>query len=157
MRLAADANVLLSAVLGGRARLILSSPQIEEILTVASIMTVVEEYAGLLARKKRLAEDLVLLAVAALPVTIVNRERYAATVPEAMTRIGQRDPDDAELQALALTFNLPIWSNDQDFEGTGVCRFTTQVLLQQLKLYRTNLWPSRPRFQSARLSGGSWR
>ena len=38
MRLAADANVLLSAVLGGRARLVLETPQVGEILTVEQIM-----------------------------------------------------------------------------------------------------------------------
>ena len=56
MRLAADANVLLSAVLGGRARLILESPRVDEILTVEEVVREVEEYAGLLARKKRLAK-----------------------------------------------------------------------------------------------------
>ncbi len=134
MRLAADANVLLSAVLGGRAKLILESPQIDEILTVEPIMAEVEEYAGLLARKKRLAEDLVLLAVGALPVTIVGRADYAAAIPEAMKRIGQRDPDDAELLALALTFNIPVWSNDKDFEGTGIAWLSTEALLRQLHL-----------------------
>jgi len=134
VRLAADANVLLSAVLGGRARLILHSTQIEEILTVESILAEVEEYASLLARKKRLAEDLVLLAVAAMPLRVVGRADYAASIPEAMKRIGPRDPDDAELLALALTFQVPVWSNDQDFEGTGVGRFTTEDLLRQLGL-----------------------
>jgi hypothetical protein len=38
--------------LGGRARLILESPQVDEVLTVAQIMAEVEEYAGFLARKK---------------------------------------------------------------------------------------------------------
>ena len=132
MRLAADANVLLSAVLGGRARLILENPQVDEILTVEQIMAEVEEYAGLLARKKRLAEDLVLLAVGALPVTVVGRTDYAAEIPEAKKRIEQRDPDDVELLALALAFNIPVWSNDNDFEDTGVQWLTTEKLLQQL-------------------------
>ena len=132
MRLAADANVLLSAVLGGRARLILESPQVDQILTVEQIMAEVEEYAGLLARKKRLAEDLVLLAVGALPVTVVGRTDYAAAIPEATKRIEHRDPDDVELLALALAFNIPVWSNDNDFEGTGVHWLTTEKLLQQL-------------------------
>ena len=132
MRLAADANVLLSAVLGGRARLILENPQIDEILTVEQIMAEVEEYAGLLARKKRLAEDLVLLAVGALPVTVVERTDYAAAIPEAKKRIERRDPDDVELLALALAFNIPVWSNDNDFEDAGVQWLTTEKLLQQL-------------------------
>jgi len=132
VRLAADANVLLSAVLGGRARLILENPQVDEILTVEQIMAEVEEYAGLLARKKRLAEDLVLLAVGALPVTVVGGTDYAAEIPEAKKRIEQRDPDDVELLALALAFNIPVWSNDNDFEDTGVQWLTTEKLLQQL-------------------------
>jgi hypothetical protein len=38
VRLAADANVLLSAFLGGRERLVLESPQVDEILTVEQVM-----------------------------------------------------------------------------------------------------------------------
>ena len=134
MRLAADANVLLSAVLGGRARLVLETPQVDEILTVEQIMAEVEEYAGLLARKKRLSEDLVLLAVGALPVTIVGQAAYAEAIPEAKKRIGERDPDDIELLALTLAFNVPVWSNDKDFEGTGVAWLTTEKLLRRLGL-----------------------
>jgi predicted nucleic acid-binding protein len=137
VRLAADANVLLSAVLGGRARLVLETPQVDEILTVEQIMAEVEEYAGLLARKKRLSEDLVLLSVAALPVTVVGPAAYAAAIPEAKKRIGQRDPDDIELLALALAFDVPVWSNDKDFEGTGVGWLTTEKVLRQLGLAET--------------------
>jgi predicted nucleic acid-binding protein len=124
--------VLLSAVLGGRARLALETPQVDEIPTVAQIMAEVEEYAGLLARKKHLSEDLVLLSVAALPVTVIEPAAYAAAIPEAKKRIGQRDPDDIELLALALAFDVPVWSNDKDFEGTGVEWLTTEKLLRQL-------------------------
>jgi predicted nucleic acid-binding protein len=137
VRLAADANVLLLAVLGGRARLILESPQVDEISTVEQIMAEVEEYAGFLARKKRLSVDLVLLAAAASPVTVVPRAAYAAAIPEAKKRIGQRDPDDIELLALALAFNVPVWSNDKDFEGPGVGWLTTKKLLRQLGLTET--------------------
>jgi predicted nucleic acid-binding protein len=132
VRLAADANVLLSAVLGGRARLIVEHPQVEEILTVEQIVGEVEEYAGFLARKKRLAVDVVLLAVAALPVTVVEPARYAAAIPEARRRIAQRDPDDVELLALALTFNIPVWSNDKDFDDVSVEWLRTEELLRKL-------------------------
>jgi predicted nucleic acid-binding protein len=118
--------------LGGRAKLIHENPQVDEILTVEQIIAEVEEYAGLLARKMRLAEDLVLLAVGALPVTVVGRTGYAAAIPDAKKRIEQRDPDDVELLALALAFNIPVWSNDNDFEDAGVQWLTTEKLLQQL-------------------------
>ena len=116
MKLAADANVLLAAVLGGRAGLILGSPQIEEIVTAETTFAEVEEYAVVLAKKKRLPADLLLLAVASLPVTIVEPEAYARSVSEAKRRIGRRDPDDVDILALAIQFQIPVWSNDKDFE-----------------------------------------
>ncbi len=132
MRLAGDANVLLAAVLGGRASLILSHPQIEEVLTTEVNLAEVEEYALLLAEKKRLRGDLLLLAVASLPVTVVERSEYSTSLPEARRRIGLRDPDDAELLALALHHKIPIWSNDRDFEELRVELFTTEDLLRHL-------------------------
>jgi predicted nucleic acid-binding protein len=132
VRLAADANVLLSADLGGRARLVLESPRVKEILTVQQVIAEVEEYASLLARKRRLAEDLVLLAVGALPITIVGQSDYAAAIPDATKRMGPRDPDDIELLALAIAFSIAVWSNDNDFENAGVPWLTTEKLLQEL-------------------------
>ena len=136
MNLAADANVLLSAVIGGRARLALNHPEIEEIITTEHTFAEVEEYAKILAGKKRLPSDILLLAVAALPVTIVSRAQYARSVPEATNRIGRRDPDDVELLALVLQFDVPIWSNDKDFEGLRVDLFTTERLLRRLGIIR---------------------
>jgi predicted nucleic acid-binding protein len=115
VKLAADANVLLAAVLGGRARMILGSPNVEEILTAQSTFAEVEEYAVVLGRKKRLPIDLLLLAVASQPVTIVEPEAYASSISEAKRRIGRRDPDDVDILALAIQFRVPIWCNDKDF------------------------------------------
>jgi len=53
-------------------------------------------------------------------------------VPEAMRRIGRRDPDDVDLLAVALHLQLPVWSNDKDFEGLAVDLFTTERLLRRL-------------------------
>jgi len=132
MRIAADANVLLSAVLGGQAGRILKHPAVKEILTAEAVFTEVQEYAVKLAREKRLSMDMMVLAVATLPVTILEREVYAAKVPEAQRRIGCRDPEDVELLALALHLRVPVWSNDNDFEDAGVEWYTTAELLQKL-------------------------
>ena len=82
MRLVADANVLLSAVIGGRAGLVLRHSGIAEVLTPSFTL-------------------------------------------EAQRRIGDRDPEDADVLALALHLRVPVWSNDRDFERTGVERYTT--------------------------------
>jgi len=133
VKLAADANVLLAAVLGGRARLILgNTEEIEEIVTAETTFAEVEEYAVVLARKRRLPRDLLLLAVASLPVTIVEREAYADSISEAKRRIGRRDPDDVDILALAIQFHIPVWSNDRDFEGSGVQWYATEYLLRKL-------------------------
>ena len=48
-----------------------------------------------------------------------------------MERIGKLDPDDAPLLALALALDIPVWSNDGDFEGTGVELLTSSRIMQQ--------------------------
>ena len=135
MRLAADANVLLSAVLGGRAKLLLEVPNLE-VFTSEATFAEVQEYAAHLAGKKGLPRDLVLLAVATLPVTLVESDAYAAAIPEASRRIGHRDPDDVEILAVALHLQVPIWSNDRDFEDAGVEWYTTAQLLKRLRASR---------------------
>jgi predicted nucleic acid-binding protein len=135
VKLVADANVLLSAVLGGRAKVVLSHPKIEGIFTTEVTLSEVEEYVILLARKRRLSLDTLLLAVATLPVSVVERETYARAVVQARRLIGQRDPDDIEILALALHLKIPLWSNDNDFRDTGVEWYTTAELLQRLGIH----------------------
>ncbi len=132
MRLVPDANVLLSAVVGGRARDVLSHSSVEAVLTTSATSAEVQEYLSHLAEKRRIPLDTVLLAAAALPVTIVDREEYADRITEATKRLGARDPDDVELPALALHLGLPVWSNDKDFEDAGVRWYTTAQLLKKL-------------------------
>jgi len=134
VRLVADANTLLSAVLGGRAKLIVEHPKVEEVLTAAPTFGEVEEYVPVLARKKRIPTELLLLTLAALPVTVIDTPRYSSSLARARKLIGSRDPDDIDILALALHLRLPLWSNDRDFEGTGVQLLTTEALLRQLRI-----------------------
>lgn len=94
MRLAADANVPLSAVIGGRAKAVLEHPSVVEVFAAETTLAEVQEYAGQLAGRKSLSLDVVLMAVAPLPVKVVGREAYEKSVPEAKWRIGRRDPED---------------------------------------------------------------
>ena len=128
MKLAADANVLLSALIGGQAKRVLRHPKAEQLLTTEAILAEVQEYAPQLPRKRGLALDLVLLAAATLPVTAVARSVYSAKLSEARRRIGRRDADDVEILALALHSDLPVWSNDNDFEDAGTVWYTTARL-----------------------------
>jgi predicted nucleic acid-binding protein len=132
VRLVADANVLLSAVLGGGAARVLRHPRVEAVLAAAPVLEEVHEYAVSLARKKRLQVDTVLTAVVSLPVIVVDRSAYVGSIREAERRIAKRDPDDVETLALAIRLGIPVWSNDDDFKGTGVTWYTTARLLAAL-------------------------
>jgi predicted nucleic acid-binding protein len=79
VRLVADANVLLSAVIGGRAVRALRHNEVEQVLTPTTAYDEVFEYLPSLAKKKRLDLDTLLLACAALPVTVVERSEYKAS------------------------------------------------------------------------------
>ena len=135
MKIAADANALLSSVIGGRARLVLNHPEIEEVATTEATFAEVREYALLLGRKKKLAPDALLLAVAALPISIISPEVYEGAMAEARRLIEWRDPDDVEILALTLHLKVPLWSNDNDFEGCGIERLTTAELLRTLGIF----------------------
>ena len=134
MRLAADANVLLAAVLGGRAKLVFLSGKVDEVLTTEHTFGEVEQYISILARKRRLPHDLLLLTLAAMPLTIVAPPEYSASISEARRRIAHRDPDDVDILALALRLQIPLWSNDKDFTGTGIDWMTTEGLMKKLGL-----------------------
>jgi predicted nucleic acid-binding protein len=127
--------VLLSAVIGGQANKVLQHESVREVLTTEAAFDEVREYATQLAVKKRLRVDDVLLAVASLPISIVEQAVHKTRVPEARRRIGRRDPDDVELVALALYYDVAVWSNDSDFAHAGVACYTTAELLMKLGFY----------------------
>jgi predicted nucleic acid-binding protein len=132
VQLVADANVLLSAVIGGRAGLVLRHPQVEKVSTPSVAYDEVLEYLPSLAKKKRLDLDTLLLTCAALPVVVVDRPEYDGQLATANQRIAKRDPDDVDVLALALTLKVAVWSNDNDFEDCGVEWHTTAGLLEKL-------------------------
>jgi predicted nucleic acid-binding protein len=76
-----------------------------------------------------------MLAVAALPVSVVSPKFYENSMTEARNRIGGRDPDDIENLALTLHLKIPLWSNDNDFEGCVIDRFTTAQILSKLGIF----------------------
>ena len=132
MQLVADANVLLSAVIGGRARLVLQHPNVQAVYAPVFALDEVHEYVGVLAEKKRLRLDTLLLTLAALPITVVERSEYQRHLKEATRRMQRRDPNDVDVLALSLHLGHAVWSNDNDFEDAGVEWHTTAELLKAL-------------------------
>lgn len=129
----ADANVLLAALIRGRARLILIDPHGPRVLATEAVRQEVMEYAPSLARKRSLDLRDVQAAVAAMPVEWLAADAYSPFREQALERIGHRDPDDWPTVALALSLDLPIWSQDKDLVESGLRVYTTGQLLDALK------------------------
>jgi hypothetical protein len=80
-------DVLPSALIGGRAQIALTRPSVEAAYAVAATLAGVQEYVPTLAGKKRLPLDVLVLALAALPVVVVERADYERKIAAAARRI----------------------------------------------------------------------
>jgi predicted nucleic acid-binding protein len=131
----ADANVLLSAIVG-RAALRVFTQFGLEIHVSGFNAAEVEEYLPRMADKYGLPAELVRLQWRLLPFTRHGVSRYARYLSKAREDLRNRDLEDAHALALARALDLPLWSNDHDFERLGVSVITTARLLKILEKER---------------------
>jgi predicted nucleic acid-binding protein len=132
--LAVDANCLISALLGGRAReiifsgrFVLHAPQ-PTLFEVARHLPWIADRVGV-------SEIALFREYQLLPVIPCQPAAYDDQWRRATALIGQRDPLDVPLLALALAQSCAIWSDDRDFEGIeDIEALTTQQLLGRLQL-----------------------
>lgn len=132
-KLVVDANPIISALLGGAALRVFWGPSLKELVTTRFTINEILPYLPRLAKKISVPEALLRLELDLLPLTIYEKDSYQGQITEATKRIGDRDPKDVDVLALTLTLGCPLWSNDHDFEGTGVVLFTTASLLKHLQ------------------------
>ena len=59
-------------------------------------------------------------------VTEIGEDIYGGFRQEALNRIRERDEKDWSIVALALAFGCSIWTEDQDFFGTGIATWRTK-------------------------------
>lgn len=132
-KIAVDANVILSAVIGGRASHIFIYNSQLIFITTPSVMEEVNEYIPELARRKGLNQAMMERMLAFLDVQIVSNINDEADLIKAWDLMGDRDPDDVPLLALAIHEKCPVWSNDKHFQGVTplVMVYTTADLLSR--------------------------
>jgi len=127
----ADANVLLSAVVGKAALRVFT--QFDIVVHVTQFnREEVAEYLPHMARKYGLSVELVEMQWKLLPLRIHSLADYRRRLPQAVTDLERRDPEDAHALALARSLALPIWSNDRDFANLDVECYSTARLLRIL-------------------------
>ena len=128
---AADSNVLLSAVAGRAARRVFASTTLIVVTTEKNIEEV-REYVPEFAARYQLPDELLIEVLELLPITIYAEREYADQVNAARRLLADRDEDDVALAALALHLRIPIWSNDKDYEAFPTGTLTTAKLLKIL-------------------------
>lgn len=129
-RLVLDANILFRAVLGARVKELIATyadtttfcaPAVAYGDAERHLPHVLLKYG----RGDELAPSLAFLEQLRRTVLVVPETVYVEKREDALARIERRDPDDWPVLAAALVLECPIWTEDNDFFGTGVPTWTT--------------------------------
>jgi predicted nucleic acid-binding protein len=126
-----DANILIRAVFGRRVRQILEA--YEEVAGFYSPDVCFQDarkYIPNLSARRGFdpAIGLLVLEKVGRMVEPVDRSLYEGFQDLARERVINRDPDDWPIVAVALLLDLPIWTEDQDFFGSGIATWTTDTV-----------------------------
>lgn len=134
-----DANILVRAVLGRRCRDLIIGCSAETSLFAPDVafidahrhLPVILGRRGIDPRGASDILDRIELFVHPLALSI-----YIASEYDSKRRIADRDADDWPVLTCALTLGCPIWTEDNDFFGTGVATWTTDRVSLYLDPYR---------------------
>jgi predicted nucleic acid-binding protein len=132
-RLVLDANILIRGCLGVRVRaLIADSARDVDFFVAEANASEASGYLSELAARRGLDLQICQEAFLSLMevVQIVDSTWIETARDEALKRI--RDPADWPALALALQLECAIWTEDQDFFGTGVATWTTATVQRYL-------------------------
>ncbi|MGA2113293.1 MAG: PIN domain-containing protein [Bryobacteraceae bacterium] len=131
-----DANILIRAVLGSRVRSLLQAYEDSTDFYAADVCF--DDARGYIPQIfTSRGEDpevglLVLHRIGAL-VKQVDVALYRDFEQLARERIAARDVEDGPVVATALMLNVPIWTEDRDFFGSGIGTWTTDRVEQYLR------------------------
>jgi predicted nucleic acid-binding protein len=123
-----DANILIRAVLGRRVRSLLETYEDSTDFYAPDVcFDDAREYIpGVLSRRGEDPEvGLAVLEQIRALVQPVDQALYQDLEPLARERMAARDVEDWPVVAVAVMLNIPIWTEDRDFFGSGIATWTT--------------------------------
>jgi predicted nucleic acid-binding protein len=127
-----DANILIRAVLGVRVRQLISDycETVAFYMAEANVDEAEFYLATELAPKRNLSEDVWRPVFASVldAVQIISNDLLIEVESKAKARIAARDINDWPAVAAALLLDCPVWTEDQDFLGSGVATWTTATV-----------------------------
>ncbi len=128
-RLVLDANIILRAVLGTRVRHLLRNyANVVEFYTPDICMEEARRNLSSVSKTRRLdlATGLLTLDRFEHTIEVLDRHLYEPHEGQSRARLASRDVDDWPIMASCLLLNCPVWTEDQDFFGSGIATWTTQ-------------------------------
>jgi predicted nucleic acid-binding protein len=134
--LVVDANILVRAVLGKRAREVIETYADEVSFFVPDVaLAEAEEHLPALVIKHGGDPERALgfLRTLGRLMEVIGRDVYGEFEAEARERLGRRDPEDWPILATALALGCPIWTEDTDFFGCGVATWTSHSVKTYLR------------------------
>lgn len=126
-----DANILVRAVLGSKVReLIYSNATVVRFYSPDVAFTDARKYLPVILKKRGLdvAPSISVLDCLEKIVQQVEPELYKNFEQQALQRISARDADDWPILATAMAIGCPIWTEDNDFFGTGIPTWTSNLV-----------------------------
>lgn len=123
-----DANILIRAVLGNKVRdLLIKFRKSAEFFIPDVCVEETQKYLPIILSKRSIPDEPVLTVLSKLKsfLQIGDESFYQEYADEAKQRIKMRDIHDWPVIATALMLNSPIWTEDQDFFGSGIPIWTT--------------------------------
>ena len=122
-----DANVLLRAVFGRRVLQILEKEDEARFYSLDVCFQDAKRYIPVISKDRGFDVDLSLSVLDQIGRLVegVDRSLYEEYESTARRRIELRDPEDWPVVAVALLLEMPIWTEDQDFFGSGVATWTS--------------------------------
>jgi predicted nucleic acid-binding protein len=130
-RIVLDANILLRAVLGVRVRGLLETYEDSVSFYAPDVcFTDAAKYLPAISAKRGIdpSPGIAVLQQLSRIVEVVDSSLYEEYETPARDRISHRDVNDWPIVATALLLRCPVWTEDQDFLGSGVTTWTTRTI-----------------------------
>ena len=133
MKLVVDANIFISALIGGKAAELLFNPNFD-LLTTERTTWEVKKYLPQLAEYVEDTSAHLLYLFELIPVKACQSKEDESSLSTAQLLIGDRDPCDVDILALTLEIGVPLWSNDADFEKIDeIILFKTEDIMELVR------------------------
>jgi predicted nucleic acid-binding protein len=133
MKIVVDANIFISALIGGKAAELLFNPNFD-LLTTERTTWEVKKYLPQLAEYTEETSAHLLSLFELIPLRACQSKEYETSLSMARLLVGDRDPCDVDILALTLETRVPLWSNDSDFENIDeITLFKTEDVIELVK------------------------